>query len=172
MSKENSMNKCQKCGAFGNFHLPACNGIMPRCGDLAKDCEKAKEVERLQAELRQFSVQLGKLKAENEKLKTRCNSFGMCDAAVADYNFAVDLLLEEIKQLQAEIAKLNIILYHKENGLSHPDLQGEIDKSKFAELQAENKWMAKYVEQAIGNRYMLCNYLWQEAMKRELKGGE
>lgn len=46
---------------------------------------------------------------------------------------------EYIKQLQAENAKLNIILYHRENGLSHPDLQAEIDKSKFAELEAENK---------------------------------
>ncbi len=42
-----------------------------------------------------------------------------------------------IAELDAELAKLNIILYHRENGLSHPDLQAEIDKSKFAELEAE-----------------------------------
>ncbi len=44
-------------------------------------------------------------------------------------------LEERIAELEAENKKLNIILYHRENGLSHPDLQGEIDKSKFAELE-------------------------------------
>lgn len=34
--------------------------------------------------------------------------------------------------LKAENAKLNLILFHRENGLSHPDLKGEIAKSKMA----------------------------------------
>lgn len=46
---------------------------------------------------------------------------------------------KEAERLQAENKKLNIILFHRENGLSHPDLQVEIDKSKFMELQAELK---------------------------------
>ena len=33
--------------------------------------------------------------------------------------------------------KLNIILFHRENGLSHPDLKGEIKKSKMAEQLAK-----------------------------------
>ncbi|KKN07446.1 hypothetical protein LCGC14_1066720 [marine sediment metagenome] len=44
--------------------------------------------------------------------------------------------MSKTDDLVQEIAKLNIILYHRENGLSHPDLQGEIDKSILAE---ENK---------------------------------
>lgn len=39
------------------------------------------------------------------------------------------------EKLQDELKKLNLILFHRENGLAHPDLQGEIDKSKFSELQ-------------------------------------
>ena len=31
-------------------------------------------------------------------------------------------------KIDAEIAKLDIILFHKENNLAHPDLQDEIDK--------------------------------------------
>jgi hypothetical protein len=38
-----------------------------------------------------------------------------------------------VELLEAEVKKLNIILFHRENGLSHPDLQGEIGKSKMAE---------------------------------------
>lgn len=47
------------------------------------------------------------------------------------------------EQLQTENTKLNIILYHRENGLSHPDLQEEIDKSKLVELQAKLKEQAE-----------------------------
>lgn len=55
----------------------------------------------------------------------------------------------EGKRLKAENAKLNIILFHRENGLDHPDLQVEIDKSKFAELQAEfDKYKANNVSVA------------------------
>ncbi len=49
----------------------------------------------------------------------------------------IEALEERVVELETENKKLNIILYHRENGLSHPDLQGEIDKSKFAELEAE-----------------------------------
>lgn len=40
---------------------------------------------------------------------------------------------EKIKELILENAKLNIILYHRENGLSHPDFKPEIEISKQAE---------------------------------------
>ena len=67
---------------------------------------------------------------------------------------------EQIEQLQAELerakilneklavenAKLNLILFHRENGLAHPDLNVEIDKSKFAEVEAENKRLKKAIE--------------------------
>ena len=46
---------------------------------------------------------------------------------------------EQILKLKAEIAKLNLILFHRENGLSHPDLQKEIEKSELAELKTENE---------------------------------
>jgi len=43
-------------------------------------------------------------------------------------------LIQCVKLQQAEqIAKLNIILYHRENGLSHPDFKPEIEISKQAE---------------------------------------
>ena len=65
--------------------------------------------------------------------------------------FRGDVLKCDYKQLQAELdkakilneklavenAKLNLILFHRENGLAHPDLNVEIDKSKFAEVEAE-----------------------------------
>ncbi len=57
-----------------------------------------------------------------------------------------DDLVQEIADLKDEIAKLNIILYHRENGLSHPDLQGEIDKSILAE---ENKRLREEMNQLI-----------------------
>ena len=40
---------------------------------------------------------------------------------------------ERIEELKIENAKLNIILYHRENGLSHPDFKPEIEISKQAE---------------------------------------
>ncbi len=46
---------------------------------------------------------------------------------------------KDYADLEAKLAELNIILYHRENGLSHPDLQGEIDKSKLIELEAKLK---------------------------------
>ena len=42
-------------------------------------------------------------------------------------------LTERIKELEANNGKLNIILYHRENGLSHPDFKSEIKISKQAE---------------------------------------
>ena len=52
--------------------------------------------------------------------------------------------IEEIAGLRTQLAeakgenmKLNIILFHRENGLSHPDLKGEIKKSKMAEQLAK-----------------------------------
>lgn len=42
-----------------------------------------------------------------------------------------------IQELKAENAKLNIILYHRENGLSHPDFKAEIEISKQAEQITE-----------------------------------
>jgi hypothetical protein len=45
----------------------------------------------------------------------------------------LDAAQARIAELEKQLAKLNIILYHRENGLSHPDLQGEIDKSKLTE---------------------------------------
>ena len=44
-----------------------------------------------------------------------------------------------INDLDAENAKLNVILYHRENGLSHPDLQGEINKSVLAHENSRMK---------------------------------
>jgi hypothetical protein len=38
-----------------------------------------------------------------------------------------------IKELESENKKLNIILFHRENGLSHPDYNMEIELSKQAE---------------------------------------
>ncbi len=52
-------------------------------------------------------------------------------------------VVQENTKLQAENAKLNIILYHRENGLSHSDFQKEIDTSRFAELLAENEGLVK-----------------------------
>ena len=57
-----------------------------------------------------------------------------------DYEKAAELLIdkcdklqERIQELKIENAKLNIILYHRENGLSHPDFNAEIEISKQAE---------------------------------------
>ena len=57
-----------------------------------------------------------------------------------DYEKAAELLIEKcdklrerITEIKAENAKLNIILYHRENGLSHPDFKAEIEISKQAE---------------------------------------
>ena len=61
----------------------------------------------------------------------------------------IEALEEQVKGLEKENKKLNIILYHRENGLSHPDLQGEIDKSKFAELEAEKRRLEKVISIAL-----------------------
>jgi hypothetical protein len=47
----------------------------------------------------------------------------------------LDLCLEEIFRLKTEVAKLNIILYHRENGCNHPDYTLEIALSKLAEAE-------------------------------------
>jgi len=52
---------------------------------------------------------------------------------------------EEINRLTAENQKLNIILFHRENGLAHMDLNPEIMVSKIAELKAEiDRWKERY----------------------------
>lgn len=59
---------------------------------------------------------------------------------------------EQIQELKTENAKLNIILYHRENGLSHPDFNAEIEISKQAErieeletaLQRIDNWAKAY----------------------------
>ena len=43
----------------------------------------------------------------------------------------------QLAEAKGENMKLNIILFHRENGLSHPDLKGEIKKSKMAEQLAK-----------------------------------
>ncbi len=59
---------------------------------------------------------------------------------MSDYEKVAELLIEKcdklrerIEELKIENAKLNIILYHRENGLSHPDYAAEIEISKQAE---------------------------------------
>jgi len=50
-----------------------------------------------------------------------------------------------IDRLTAENQKLNIILFHRENGLAHMDLNPEIMVSKIAELKAEiDRWKERY----------------------------
>lgn len=51
-----------------------------------------------------------------------------------------------IEQLQVVNKKLNLILYHRENGLSHPELNNEILQSKLAETEAENKQYGEALE--------------------------
>ena len=62
-------------------------------------------------------------------------------ASLAEKDKQIEELEADNERLKEEVAKLNIILYHRENGLSHPDLQQEIDKSKLMDLQAQ---LAKY----------------------------
>ena len=50
-----------------------------------------------------------------------------------------------------EIAKLNIILYHRENGLSHPDFKAEIEISKQAEEIEGYRTMLQEVLDNIDN---------------------
>ncbi len=50
-------------------------------------------------------------------------------------------------EMERENKKLNLILYHRENGLSHPDLQGDIDKSKMATLYDEMVTALKWINQ-------------------------
>ena len=76
-----------------------------------------------------------------------------------DYEKAAELLIEkcdklreQTKGLKAENAKLNIILYHRENGLSHPDFNAEIEISKQAER-------IKELEDDIENRRKYETYL-------------
>lgn len=81
------------------------------------------------------------------------------DKIRADYAMEIEshrVTQEELEQLgneldeaKAENRKLNLILFHRENGLSHPDLQVEIDKSKFAELQAELALLKERIETAL-----------------------
>ncbi len=56
-------------------------------------------------------------------------------------HFVVDVELVKLQskltlydEMKAENQKLNLLLFHTENGLSHPDLQGDIDKSKMCGL--------------------------------------
>ena len=81
-------------------------------------------------EVAQLRTRIDELESENEK-----------SAELKEWYegeiYRLELIHQRFKQQQKQIAKLNLILFHRENGLSHPDLQGEIDKSKFAELQKQ-----------------------------------
>jgi len=51
-----------------------------------------------------------------------------------------------------ENKKLNLVLYHRENGLSHPDLQGEINKSVMAEkLKTAVKALERLAKRGVGD---------------------
>jgi len=84
---------------------------------------------------------LAELEAEPSEFTEKCRkSFGE-HTNWPDWAIHTELMkaCDHIDRQVAENAKLNIILYHRENGLSHPDLQAEIDKSKLIEIEAENK---------------------------------
>ena len=57
---------------------------------------------------------------------------------------------DEIDRLKEENKKLNLILYHRENGLNHPDYKAEIEISKQAEriekLESVLEFAEKYTE--------------------------
>jgi uncharacterized small protein (DUF1192 family) len=74
-----------------------------------------------------LEVEIDKLKAELANMKTYSHE---------TVRGLVDHRDETIKKLTAENAKLNIILFHKENGLSHPDFKPELE---IARLIDENE---------------------------------
>ena len=74
-----------------------------------------------------YSCAYEKIKAENENHKQ----------LVSGLENAQRFLDEKIENLQVELARLNLILFHRENGLSHPDPDINIDilRSKICELE-------------------------------------
>ena len=74
----------------------------------------------------------------------------------------VSKLQSRISELDVENKKLNRILFHRENGLSHPDLQYEIDKSIIVELEqklAETDACATALKNDNDQRVKLVNEL-------------
>ena len=94
----------------------------------------------------EFADDYEKLEAENKAIIRRA------EAAEEDWQLAE----KQIKELKIENAKLNIILFHRENGLSHPDFNAEIEISKQAErikeLEVENKRLEKLASQLCEER--------------------
>ncbi len=81
-------------------------------------------------------------------------------------------LQERIQELKIENAKLNLILYHRENGLSHPDFNAEIEISKQAErikeleLDIENRRTYEtYLQSSEHPVYSYAVWLNQQALK-------
>lgn len=60
----------------------------------------------------------------------------------------IHTLTAQLSEAQKENQKLNIILYHRENGLFHPDFQKEINTSRFAEMEAQLSTYEKALKMA------------------------
>lgn len=79
-------------------------------------------------------------------------------------------LQERIKELKVENAKLNIILYHRENGLSHPDFKPEIEISKQAERIKELEDIIKDVCDLINNKGHVSKWKIYNWLEEALEG--
>jgi len=107
----------------------------------------------LEAEIDRLTVENKKLKDDiaDAKLELACpETLGLTNEPI----YKQIALIQCVKLQQAEqIAKLNIILYHRENGLSHPDFKPEIEISKQAErieeLENENQLLKDKLGQAL-----------------------
>lgn len=69
---------------------------------------------------------------------------------IADLQTEIEKSKDRFSKIRVKNAELNLILFHKENGLSHPDakITKGILKSELADLQAENKQLKDALEYA------------------------
>ncbi len=94
----------------------------------------------------------------------------MIDSIEEEYEDKIEVLNKRIEELEIENAKLNIILYHRENGLSHPDFNAEIEISKQAERIKELEAALRKYGDHLGACYWNlrmghCNCGFEQALK-------
>lgn len=71
---------------------------------------------------------------------------------------------ERIQELKAENAKLNIILYHRENGLSHPDFKAEIEISKQSEqIKGIENLLGEIEAVSCGEKQIECDGVYDDS---------
>ncbi len=80
------------------------------------------------------SLDMAEMEAKVKELEGKCEFKNEVNRKLGLQYINLQARLTLYDEMKAENQKLNLLLFHTENGLSHPDLQGDIDKSKMCGL--------------------------------------